>query len=82
MRCRAAEALVAACEQGLGQCARVGEVRTTDDFDLAGFGLAYVFGLPPVSEAIERVEALDAASGNSILLEARCEDDTRQAAMR
>jgi tetratricopeptide (TPR) repeat protein len=68
VRCRAAEALVA-CEQGLGQSARSGRFGRTDDF-IWLVRSAYVFGPAPVSEAIERVEALDAASGNSILLEA------------
>ena len=68
VRCRAAEAL-AACEQGLRQSARSGRFGRTDDF-IWLVRSAYVFGPAPVSEAIERVEELDAAAGNSILLEA------------
>ena len=41
------------------------------------FRSAYVFGPHPVGEAIERVEALDAAAGDSILLEAGATASTR-----
>ena len=68
VRCRAAES-VPACEEGLRCFRRAGRFGRTDDF-IWLIRAAYVFGPTPVSEAIERVRALEAAAGDSILLQA------------
>ena len=65
---RAAET-VAACEQGLEHFRRAGMFRRTDDL-VWWIRSAYVFGPTPVTEAIERVDALRLEAGDSIQLQA------------
>jgi len=59
----------AACERGLSHFERAGIHRRTDDL-VWWIRSAYVFGPTPVPEAIERVRALQAAAGDSLLLRA------------
>jgi class 3 adenylate cyclase/tetratricopeptide (TPR) repeat protein len=59
----------AACERGLYHFERAGVHRRKDDL-VWWIRSAYVFGPTPVSEAIERVKALQAAAGDSLLLRA------------
>jgi class 3 adenylate cyclase/tetratricopeptide (TPR) repeat protein len=68
VRCRAAES-VTACEHGLLCYERAARFGRTDDF-IWLIRSAYVFGPTPVTEAIERVHTLEAAAGESILLQA------------
>ena len=64
--------------KGCGQFERSGRFGRTDDFVWL-VRSAYVFGPTPVGEAIERVEALAAAAGDSILLEAGAKSTLGQA---
>jgi tetratricopeptide (TPR) repeat protein len=59
----------AACERGLEHFRRAGMYRRTDDL-LWWIRSAYVFGPTPVSDAIERVRALQREAGDSIALQA------------
>jgi class 3 adenylate cyclase len=61
-----AEETAAACERGLHHFERAGHERRTDDL-LWWIRSAYVFGPTPVREAIERVEALYEAAGDSLV---------------
>jgi tetratricopeptide (TPR) repeat protein len=65
---RAAET-AAACERGLEHFRRAGMYRRTDDL-LWWIRSAYVFGPTPVTDAIERVRALEREAGDSIALQA------------
>ena len=59
----------AACERGLEHFRRAGMYRRTDDL-LWWIRSAYVFGPTPVTDAIERVSALQREAGDSIALQA------------
>jgi class 3 adenylate cyclase/tetratricopeptide (TPR) repeat protein len=64
-----AEETAAACERGLEHFRRAGMYRRTDDL-LWWIRSAYVFGPTPVTDAIERVRALEREAGDSIALQA------------